>query len=214
MVVGNGESVKGAADQIDRADLVIRFNDCRSAGIGGTRTDIVAVCNTGRPGKAMIESASWKSNVHVRAAQSIWCTRNPQKFAEMKPHLAISHPELDDFCDDYTYGFARFCEENGKHLHVFPASTHTLLDQELSALGANDFVIASTGLLAIAELLWHHSEPADHVVVTGFGHSGWEWHPWAAERAWIEKKIAAGRLSRADALSPPIPPSSRPPAFR
>ena len=47
VIVGNGEIGDGLAEAIDAADLVMRFNDCRSVGPGGERTDIVAVCNTG-----------------------------------------------------------------------------------------------------------------------------------------------------------------------
>ena len=37
------------ASRFDECDIVIRFNDCQSAGEGGLKTDVVAVCNTGRP---------------------------------------------------------------------------------------------------------------------------------------------------------------------
>ncbi|MEK1931987.1 MAG: Urease operon accessory protein, partial [Pararhizobium sp.] len=68
VIVGNGPVPQGAASVIDAADLVIRFNDCRSCGAGGEKTDIVAVCNTGRPALAMLGGGRWKSNAAVRQA--------------------------------------------------------------------------------------------------------------------------------------------------
>ena len=73
MIVGNGLVPDAAAAVIDAADLVIRFNDCRGA-IGG-KTDIVAVCNTGRPALAMLGGGRWKASAAVRQASAIWCVR-------------------------------------------------------------------------------------------------------------------------------------------
>jgi hypothetical protein len=196
MIVGNGEIAADLADTIDAADLVMRFNDCRSAGAGGQRTDIVAVCNTGRPGKKMLEEPSWKDNPAVLAASSIWCVRDPKKFAEMRAPLTLTHPELDDFCDDYTDGFRAFCEDTAKALHVIPAVTHEQLDRELAAYDPPPYVVPSTGLVAISEFLAHFRQAGDQVFLAGFGHQGWEWHPWAAERQWLEARIAEQKLSR------------------
>ena len=32
--------------------------------------------------------------------------------------------------------------------------------------------------------------------LAGFGHAGWEWHPFAAEKQLVDSYIAAGRLRR------------------
>ena len=106
-IVGNGSVPEGLAETIDSADTVIRFNLCRSAGRGGLRTDIVAVCNTGRPALEMLAGGRWKASRTVRQAQEIWCVRSSDVFAAMRAPLAESHPDLDDFCDDYTADFAR-----------------------------------------------------------------------------------------------------------
>jgi hypothetical protein len=96
-IVGNGTFSNDDASAIDSCDLVIRFNDCRSVGEGGVRTDIVAVCNTGRPAAVMIGSTTWRNNPAVKRAATIWCVRDISKFVELKPLLAIQHPSLDDF---------------------------------------------------------------------------------------------------------------------
>jgi hypothetical protein len=196
MIVGNGEIAPGLAGVIDATDLVMRFNDCRSVGNGGSKTDIVAVCNTGRPGKKMAEEAEWKANPAVLAASSIWCVRDPRKFAAMRPSIIAAHPELDDFCDDYTDGFAAFARQAGKAFHVIPGATHERLDEELAAYHPAPYVVPSTGLVTVAEFLNAFTQPGDRIQLVGFGHQGWEWHPWDAERQWVDARLAEGKLNR------------------
>ena len=188
-----------SADGIDAADLVMRFNDCRSVGPGGGRTDIVTVCNTGRPGKAMTEGSGWACNKSVWLASTIWCIRDPAKFKAMKPDILRDHPELDDFCDDYTAGFATFARVTGRALKVIPQAVHKAVEAELAAFDPSPYVVPSSGLIVIAHVLANVAAPGDRVSLAGFGHEGWQWHPFAAERRWTEAQIAAGRLARLEA---------------
>jgi hypothetical protein len=196
MIVGNGDIGERLAAIIDSADLVMRFNDCRSVGAGGGRTDIVTVCNTGRPGKAMTEGSAWACNKSVWLASSIWCVRDPAKFRAMRPAILRDHPELDDFCDDYTDGFADYARQNGKDFHIVPAATHEGLDGTLAQYAPAPYVVPSTGAVAIAEFFAHYRKPGDQVFLAGFGHQGWEGHPWDAERQWVEDLIERGQLAR------------------
>jgi hypothetical protein len=196
VIVGNGEIGEGLADIIDAADLVMRFNDCRSVGPGGGRTDIVTVCNTGRPGKAMTEGSGWACNKSVWLASSIWCVRDPRKFTTMRSDILKTHPELDDFCDDYTDGFADYSRQNAKDFHIIPASTHEALDRTLAVYRPAPYVVPSTGAVAIAEFLDHYRKPDDQVFLTGFGHQGWDGHPWEAEKTWMDDLVGRGELRR------------------
>ncbi|MEY9098157.1 hypothetical protein ABIA24_001066 [Sinorhizobium fredii] len=198
MIVGNGEVPKGAAATIDAADLVIRFNDCRSVGRGGTRTDVVAVCNTGRPALSMLGGGRWKTSEPVRQAREFWSVRSGAKFAAMRAALAKAHPDLDDFCDDYTVGFESFARATGRHHRIVPAATHEWLEQGLARFAPAPYVVPSSGLLVIAEVLSGIASAGDDIVLTGFGHSGWEWHPFAAERRYVDALAAERRLRRLD----------------
>lgn len=203
MIVGNGPVPDGAAAVIDSADLVIRFNDCRSCGAGGEKTDIVAVCNTGRPALAMLGGGAWKTNAAVRQARAIWCVRDGGKFQTLREQLAVTHPDLDDLCDDYTDGFRAFAQATGRTFHTVPASTHERVDAGLKQFDAGTYVVPSSGLIAIAEVLEHWPRPGDRVVLAGFGHAGWEWHPFAAERRYVDDLISKGRLLRLDQTNLP-----------
>lgn len=196
LILGNGDLPAEAHALVPSADLVIRFNDCRSVADGPVRTDVVAVCNTGRPGRAMALGAEWRLRPPVIAAREIWCVRDGAAYAAMKPELAITHPELDDFCDDYTADFARLAEETGKRLHVLHPSVTTATRAALAEHDPSPYVVPSSGLITIVEVLAHQAGPADRVLIAGFGHVGWEWHPFAAERRLVQSYIAAGRLTR------------------
>jgi hypothetical protein len=194
MIVGNGEIAEGASDIIDAGDLVVRFNECGSFGAGGRRTDVVAVCNTGRPAKSMLSSAEWRGKEAVRAATEIWSVRDPRKFAALRAPLALSHPELDDFCDDYTDEFAAFAVEAGKRRVVIDRAIHDAVDAALRVHQPAPYVVPSSGLIVIAEVMT--SRPDDDIVLAGFGHVGWDGHPFAAERKLVDAYVEAGRLRR------------------
>jgi hypothetical protein len=119
-------------------------------------------------------------------------------FAAMRGDLAQSHPDLDDFCDDYTLGFETFAEATGRRLGKIPASVHHAVDAALKAYDPTPYVVPSSGLIVIAHVLENVAEQGDRISIAGFGHQGWQWHPFAAERRWVNALIAAGHLDRLD----------------
>jgi hypothetical protein len=205
-IVGNGDIVEGMAETIDSADIVIRFNGCRSAGRGGVKTDVIAVCNTGRPAMDMLAGGRWKASETVRQASEIWCVRAPETFAALRAPLARSHPDLADFCDDHTLGFETFARLTGRRLSVIPAAVHRALDGALAAFDPAPHVVPSSGLVVIAHVLDSVAQTGDVISIAGFGHEGWQWHPFAAERRFVDAHVAAGRLGR---LDPNKTPASR-----
>lgn len=196
VIVGNGSAPPGAAAAIDASDLVIRFNDCRSWPSAGTRTDIVAVCNTGRPARAMMASPVWKAHPALASASALWCVRDGAKFRELRVKLEESHPELDDFCDDLTADFAGFAAATGKAFTVIPRRIHDRLDLDLARMATAGYVVPSSGLLAIAYVLDEIATPEDCVALAGFDHEGWDGHPFEAERRLVNGLVASGRLAR------------------
>ena len=196
MIVGNGELLPGVAGFIDLSDIVIRFNDCRSLGAGGRRTDVVAVCNTGRPGHEMTQGRDWRESDGVRQASALWSVRDPAKFSEMEPGIRARWPELTDFCVDYTAGFAAIAAETSKSHIVIPRYVHERLDTALAAHAPAPYVCPSTGLVAIAHVLESVSGDGDEVAIAGFSHQGWSGHPFAAEQQLVDTLSNEGRLAR------------------
>lgn len=196
MIVGNGQIPEDAASIIDAGDLVIRFNDCRSFGWGGTKTDVVAVCNTGRPAAAMLTSEDWMRSRPVRECTQIWSVRDPLKFAELRAGLRTTHPELDDFCDDYTDRFAAFAEGAAKSHRVIDQTVHAAAEAALADHEPAPYVVPSSGMIVIAFMLNGFCGPGDRISIAGFGHDGWNGHPFAAERRLVDAYAAAGLLTR------------------
>lgn len=202
-IVGNGPVAEGADRLIDQSDLVIRFNDSRNVGKAGIRTDVVAVCNTGRPAHAMIDSRHWQESRPVRDCREIWSVRDPEKFAALRPQLAASHPELDDFCDDRTEDFAAFAVTEGKVHWVIPATVQEAAERALAAYKPGPYIVPSSGLVVVAHILDAPEFSGDEIVLVGFGHKGWKGHPFAAERRLVNSHVAAGRLTRLPSPSSP-----------
>lgn len=199
MIVGNGPVAEGTAAIVDAADFVVRFNFSRNYERAGTRTDAIVVCNTGRPAHAMLGSAEWRESASVLATAEIWSVRDPAKFAALKPVLAVSHPHLDDFCDDRTEDFAAFALSSGKLHSIIPASVHEDVDAVLAGHGEEPYVVPSSGLIAMFHILCHARFVQSEIVLAGFSHEGWDGHPFAAERRLVDSLVAEGRLRR---LSP------------
>lgn len=194
MIVGNGEINASAAAQIDAADLIVRFNDCRTYGIGGSRTDIVAVCNTGDPAKTMLSSNVWKNHPCVSQATELWGVRSPQLFARMRKPLLDSHPELYDFCDDYTMDFEAFCAESGKSFRIIDETVHRDTDRDFAKSAINSYIVPSSGIIVIRFLL--NTAVDAEIYIAGFSHSGWDGHPFAAEKLVVDSYVSAGLLKR------------------
>jgi hypothetical protein len=114
----------------------------------------------------------------------------------MRARLAKTHPELDDFCDDYTHGFRTFAQQTAKDFHIIPAATHEAVDGALSGFEPAPYVVPSSGAVVIAEILGNFHQPDDTITLAGFSHQGWEWHPWDAERQWVSAQVLSGRLAR------------------
>jgi hypothetical protein len=196
MIVGNGDIAQEVAPVIDGADMVIRFNGARNFETAGNRTDVVAVCNTGRPAKAMLSDTAWCESVPVRDCSAIWSVRDPQKFMEIKPDILENFPDLTDFFDDYTEDFERFSAHRGKAHVVFSAQTHDGVEKEIKAYQPERYVVPSSGIMVMAHVLNDPAFADDEIAFTGFSHQGWNGHPFEAERQLVNAYVASGRLTR------------------
>ena len=194
LLVGNGPISPDAVSLIDQANFVVRFNDCRSYGELPGPTHAVAVCNTGRSGRSLATSAKWRSHLAIREAREFWCVRNPAKFLELRDSIIDQWPGLADFCDDHTSRFAAYSAALGKNFVVFDHSIHDEVDRNLADFGPPRYVVPSSGMLALHYVLRRF--PDLPVILTGFTHQGWKWHPFSAEKTLVDHYIRLGRVTR------------------
>ena len=145
-------------------------------------------------------AGGWLDSAPVRACSEIWSVRDPEKFGELRQTLLVSHPELDDFCDDCTAGFAAAAEGRGKRHRVVSRHVHEAVEQALLAHEPEPYVVPSSGMIVVAQVLADVlADPGrdrDQVFLAGFSHQGWDGHPFAAERQLIEAHVASGKLVR------------------
>ncbi|WP_349963440.1 glycosyltransferase family 29 protein [Rhizobium sp. ZPR3] len=193
-VIGNGAVDRRYAATIESHDLIIRFNDCRNFEECATRTDVVAVCNIGRAAKKLLSSPDWRNRPCVLEASQIWSTRDPLILPAMKRRLAESHPDLYDLCDDHTNDFGLFCAQTKKQHVVIPQSSYEAVFEELTAYWSGSYVTPSSGVIAISGALARF--PNATITLAGFGHEGWEGHPFSAEKLLVDIWCQTTRVRR------------------
>jgi hypothetical protein len=196
MIIGNGAIGEGVAELANASDMVVRFNLCSSYSDKDQRCDVIALCNTGRPGKAMAQSLEWRAHPAFRSAREIWSVRDGWKFQEMKPEVLARYPELDDFFEDFADEFAAIAKTEGKEHQVLSRDLHEALDAEIAQLTDEPYVCPSSGLVAIAQILNTIKQAGDRVLIAGFTHQGWALHPFDAEKRLIDGWVAKGDLTR------------------
>lgn len=205
-VVGNAPEQPAAADRIDAADRVYRFNDAHGFGgpTGSRVTDLVLV-NRGGAMDERLDSGAIEDRPPFAAAQRILLPIHPDKDALIRPPLdAAEWRDVRAEC--------RTAEAAGR----FAAA-----GKDVRLLTARDFVDAaasldvpvltrtmpapSTGFLLVHALL---ARVAAHTRVTchGFGHAGWEGHAFDREAAWFAAQERAGRLEIAPVQVPAASP--------
>ncbi|MBS7544187.1 Urease operon accessory protein [Ancylobacter oerskovii] len=194
IIVGNGSIDPSLAAFIDTHDLVIRFNGCRSFDQAPSRTDVVAVCNTGRPACEMLGAPGWSRHPAIRAATEIWSVRPPRFFAAERARIVREHPQLADLCDDFTDGFIAFCERTAKRHRVISEAIHRRTARALLPHAPAPYVTPSSGLIVIEHALAHW--PEARIAVAGFDHTGWWGHPFDAEARLVEHYVRQGLLQR------------------
>ncbi|KRB51344.1 hypothetical protein ASE04_11225 [Rhizobium sp. Root708] len=194
IIVGNGRVDRRFASTIDAADLVVRLDDCRSQGVAGTRTDIVAVRNFGQPARSVLESRKWQSQPAVQQATEIWGLNDPKKFNAIRPLVAVLHPELRDFCDDHSGEFDRLCAATSKVFRVVDERLHDWVDDALRFYGPGPYLVPSSEIILVAAVLDRFS--GANVTIVGLEHSGPPYHPFAAERRLVDEYVAVGKLRR------------------
>jgi hypothetical protein len=194
-VVGSAPLVVDCSTAINGADLVVRFNDCKTlGGYSGNRTDMLFVNNLGISGSRFIrEQSLMKLNladsaevVFVRSAPVHW--RHFRGVSSHFPGRSARQP-------DHAEGIV---EANGlQRLKVrrltdeFNASVFNML----ALCSASPFVSPSTGFLCV-ESLMHNPAFSDYRIhLVGFGFFGWHGHPWRAEQFILNAYAEDGRLT-------------------
>ena len=202
VIIGNGGaptagpfqppvSSVGLSRFIDRSDVVIRMNDLNNLGAPGigNRTDILAVNNSGLPGRRHAQGMRIAAPI-LRGLREILIPVPRSEIA-----LWAADPG-DDPARVYDWSAGILAHQGWGALAVswIGDSVTAALTADL-VRRAGRACLPSTGVRVIAYVL---SEPRfrehDRYLIDFHCVGGWEGHAWAAERGYIESQIAAGRL--------------------
>jgi hypothetical protein len=164
-VVGNGPIAPDLGTAIDRHDIVLRFNDCRSYGSGGHRTDILVINNASRP-LATNANGTMRREC-VASARLFWLASHPS--------VAFKHDFTDEILRRYV---------GSRPWQHFSATEWFDATTAIRNAGAPEDCRPSAGLRA----LWHlrTNYPSTRPTLFGFTHSGTPRHAWNAERAIVD----------------------------
>lgn len=182
-IVGNAPEIGAAADAIDAAACVVRFNN--AAGFGGrtgSRVTHLALVNRGG------QMREWLADRHFLARPVV---RSAQAFILPFPMLPAEENGPEPIC--WTREVLTLLRPSGRPIHILPEALHARA-RSLLAPRTSVRPNPSTGFLVTLALLLGRRADAGPVQAYGFGFDGWPGHPWAAERAWFADAQAAGRL--------------------
>lgn len=180
-LVGNGNIDPSWSEEIDGADLVVRFNCApHCGGSAGKKIDVLVLVNWSYPGRRF----KWKPFSINRLARS-----GAAKFiftTKPKDIPTLMEREGNVPGDATKYILATIVR--GREYSFFPLSNRFETERKLQRYGAKVGVIPSTGAQAVNFFATEY--PGAIMRLYGFTHQGWGGHDWAAEKAWISSVLA------------------------
>ncbi|EJM99342.1 glycosyltransferase family 29 protein [Phyllobacterium sp. YR531] len=196
VIVGNGPVEPGLADAIDRADLVIRFNEANiQPDLTGTKTDILFLMNSGKSMQARLETPAYWQEPFVLDAKEIILPYHPSIVKHYHPRPNFLS-RIKGRKADWTAETLKKIEALGKKATIISADfyyeTCRILDISQSELNS---VFPSSGLLAIRYTIETFRLDSTRVEFCGFSWQGWKRHSWGNEQRWVDEQVNLGKLS-------------------
>lgn len=190
VVVGNGPVARDLSGHVDTADFVIRFNEPKaSRGMTGTRTDLLFVCNTGKPMRLRLQNPHYLDLPTVRAARQVVLPYHPVVIARYfeQPNLLS---RLRGKRTDLTMPTVDRLGRAGKTVSILPPQFYEDGCHELGLHGARmKSVFPSTGYFGIRYAILHFDPARWKLEICGFSWQGWASHAWADERRWVRERM-------------------------
>jgi hypothetical protein len=187
-LIGNGTIDEPLWFDVNRHDLVIRFNACKHFGkITGRRADIVVFVNTGRSGQKLALEADSVDLGAVAAAKEFWFSAASDVIVDQ----IASNPTTADAPThkDHPGDWVDFSEDlkrmrcNSKPNSFIEGEYFFGAQALLKDHGAKPGTRPSTGFLTLYKV--RQTWKPERISLFGFQHKGWPGHPWDAEKSAI-----------------------------
>ncbi|WP_244642357.1 hypothetical protein [Phyllobacterium sp. 628] len=194
-IVGNGPIAADLSAAIDASDFVVRFNEPKcSIGMSGTRTDILFMCNAGKPMQRRLSDPLFLQSPILQAAEQVILAYHPHIIARYFPK---PNPlsQIKGRRSDWTMETVKALGAVGKANTILPVQFYLNGCRELGLPEAQmGKVFPSTGYFGIYYVLNHKQFANWDISVCGFSWQGWKRHAWADEQQWVKSKVETGRL--------------------
>lgn len=182
-IVGNAPIDTDMSENIDSADMVVRMNLCASFnGNTGSKTDIIALTNTGEPAIGFTRNQTesfWQAS---RASRTVLLCRSA--LGSFLNRTVYHRGEMAPCFVDHSSLLKRHYKLRQKAVLNASFSDDISLSSLLKPLQPEPFLMPSTGACVVNYFL-RRKQPSDVLRIFGFAHYGWPHHPWNAERKWL-----------------------------
>ena len=193
--VGNGPVATDVADAVDGADWVVRFNKTRGyGGPTGRRVDDLFLVNCGgQMHEWLRDDAFWRARPVSAARYVSLPVASPYRQSGLAIYARSGPRDRDGV--NFETDVRRRLRDRGASVRTLPDAMRRDAIAALSRIGdgPDGPIWPSTGFLA---LYWYDrmTDPAATLTLYGYGFTGWPGHPWARERAWVERRARSGRI--------------------
>ncbi|WP_162561126.1 hypothetical protein [Methylobacterium terrae] len=198
IVVGNAPVENNHESLVDTADCVVRFNKCENYGKNtGTKTDILVLGNLGAHSLDWSKDNKLSSFPFWREISEIWFPRDRDiyiKYRDIYTNKIIDQAPpgpINDYKNHIIAG-----NKISAEIICLPKEVNEFSFLLLSCLCDNPFSMPSTGFLTLMYILTCERFSNYKIGLIGFGFSGWDGHPWSAEREAVAKFEASGQVIR------------------
>jgi hypothetical protein len=193
-IVGNGQVDPSHYRRIERANLVIRFNDPSVVlQEESAKTDILVISNSSKQTKKLLSSQAYLNGQAFSRAKSIILPYHPSIIAKYMPKPnPLSY--LRGTRADQTKLCLQTCQQGNKDCIIFDSESYFSACKVLG-IGKDKMrkCFPSSGLMLIHELA-NQLDQSMHLDIYGFSFKGWKGHDWTSERAYVNTIISNGQV--------------------
>ena len=204
-IVGNAPEVGDHAEAIDRADVVVRFNNAHGlGGVTGTRTSYLFLVNAGGQMREWLDDPRFAERPAVRSASAVFLPIHPDHLDHMD-RLPSPEERRGADAEDHTAEAVAKLTRAGVRVELLSAPSFAAAMRELGRAAVPGAAPPSTGYLGTRHFVETLGRAGCRIECYGFGWDGYAAHDWDGERAWFDAREREGRLHVVPLDALPVP---------
>ena len=195
IIIGNGKLERDLSAIVESGQFVMRFNEPNLADeMSGSRTDMLMLAASSKALHRRMIDPAFLENAALKATKVLMLAYHPQVIRKYHPRPNIFQ-RLGGRRADWTMQTIELMGHAGKEIRIMPPQSYADGCAELGITGPRmRKVFPSTGFLGISYVLANFPASEWDIKLCGFSWEGWKRHDWQNERAWVDEKMASGRI--------------------